>query len=131
MLFPIIKIKDMGTERIVGTNRHDCLYIENNAIHYLDIQSMGSTESEEDGIYFTGVDKGEYSFTGNPEIEFLTLEEVIELATESVKEQTNDVIKANEAYKRHKDEREKCKQRRQECAKRTGISMGGTGGYLF
>ena len=83
MLFPIIKIKTEYGEQIVGTNSHDCLYIENNAIHYLDAQCMTGTQyPTESGMYFVGEDK-EYSISCRPEIEFVTLEEIIKIAKEN------------------------------------------------
>ena len=73
MLFPVIKIRektgDEETVHIVGTNSHDRLYIENNAIHYLDIQCMSGTQHpNESGMRLQGVET-EYSITGYPEIE--------------------------------------------------------------
>lgn len=41
MKVPVIKVNG----RIVGTNSHDCLYIKNNAIHYMNIQCMCGSEN--------------------------------------------------------------------------------------
>ncbi len=83
---PIIKVKDktMNTEHIVGTNTHDQLIIENNAIHFLNIQCMEGTQF--DGDYsFVGIEGNEYE----PEttVEFVTLEEFGKLYKDIAREQ--------------------------------------------
>ena len=76
MVFPVIKVKREDGEHIVGTNSHDCLYIENNAIHYLNTQCMaGTSYPEESGMYFVAKEEG-WNISGRPEVEFLTLEEI-------------------------------------------------------
>lgn len=131
MLFPIIKIREncgeTNIEHIVGTNSHDCLYIENNAIHYLDIQGMVGTQyPEESGMYFKGKEDG-YSFSGRPEIEFMTLEEIIELATQNIKEQTESTIKLYEAIKKYDEEKAQCQKQLEDCKEKTGISSDSSG----
>lgn len=132
MVFPIIKINEESCgvimKHIVGTNSHDCLYIENNAIHYLNTRSMVGTEyPEESGMYFAGKENNEYSFSGKPEIEFMSLEEIIELATKNMKEQTESTIRFYEVMKKYNDEKEKCKKRLDDCRERTGIISDSSG----
>ena len=131
MKFPLIKIKCLQNDgsqftRIVGTNSHDCLYVENNAIHYLDIQSVVSTQyPEESGFYFDGKYDPDYSFSDKPEIEFLTVEEVIELAMKNMIQQTESSIKLHKLIKKYFEEKERCKMLRE---KDGGID---TSGVLF
>lgn len=128
MLFPIIKIEEAGREHIVGTNTHDCLYIADNSIHYLDTRGMvGTRYPEESGMYFKGNEDAEYSFSGNPEIEFMTLEEIIELATKNMKEQTESTIRLYDTLKKHYDEKKKCEKELEECMKRTEIKGDSSG----
>lgn len=83
---PIIKVKSktMNTEHIVGTNTHDQLIIENNAIHYLNIQCMEGTQFYGD-YSFVGIEGNEYE----PEttVEFVTLEEFWKLYKGIAREQ--------------------------------------------
>jgi len=132
MKFPIIKIKEESCgvvmERIVGANSHDCLYIKDNAIHYLDLKSMVGTEyPEESGMHFAGKEDDECAFTGEPYIEFMSLEEIIELAAKNMKEQTESTIRFYEATKKYSEEKEKCKKRLDDCRKRTGIVSDSSG----
>lgn len=78
MKFPIIKIydKNTGTERIVGTNTHDCLKVINNgeSISYLNHQNGEGTGTH-----------GAYSFTGeycdheSISVEFISFEKLKEI----------------------------------------------------
>lgn len=85
MLVPVIKIKkkmkDGEYVHIVGTNSHDCLYIENNAVHYLNIQGMVGTEyPEESGMYFDGIEPDEYDLQPYMTVEMVAVEEFIKIA---------------------------------------------------
>lgn len=127
MLFPIIKIKDGDREHIVGTNSHDVLYIDNNSIHYLNAQCMmGTRYPDESGMCFVGVDE-EYSISCRPEIEFLELEDIIELARKNIKEQTESTIKMYDSVKKYLDEKAKCQQKLDDCKQRTGIASDSSG----
>lgn len=128
MRFPIIKIHDNCVpehkDRIIGTNGHDCLYIdENGAIQYLNTQCMRGTMYPDEGYSFVGVDMGECSISMRPEIEFMTLEQIIELVKDNMTESVDATIKSYYALK----ERQKARleKRRQE----TGIKFD-TGGLL-
>lgn len=134
MLFPIIKVSektgDEESTHIVGTNSHDRLYIDNNAIHYLNAQCMTGTQcSEESGMKFQGVES-EYSISGFPEIEFVTLENLIEIAIHSMKEQTENTIETRKMISKYIEEKKRCKQKLTECEKETGITSD-TSGNLF
>ena len=88
MLFPVIRVNDNGHEHIVGTNSHDYLYIENNAIHFMDIQSCEGTRYPDSGITFVE-DKSidpEYDLRPYLSVQFMDLEEIIDLATENLSE---------------------------------------------
>ena len=120
MKFPVIKILDNCApergERIVGTNGHDCLYVDDNgAIQYLNTQCMCGTLYPDEGYSFVGVDMGEYSIPMRPEIEFVSLEQLIELAKENMTESVETTIRSYYAFK----EREKA--RLEKCKKETGI----------
>ena len=109
MLFPIIKVREGNRVHIVGTNSHDCLYIKNNAIHFLDIKGMVGTEyPEESGMYFCGKSDDEYSFSGRPEIEFVSLEELFKIATENMNQQTEEKIMADKMFSEFRKKREEC-----------------------
>ena len=130
MLFPVIKIKDNYGEHIVGTNSHDCLYIENNAIHYLTSQSMvGTMYPEESGMYFVGEEK-EYSISGNPEIEFVTLEELIEIATKNLEKDTEATIRLNNWTKAYFEKKKECAEKLEQSKKETGV-ISNSCGMLF
>ena len=124
MRFPIIKVRDKsrGYEHIVGTNSHDCLHISNGALHYLNIQCMCGTQYGE--YEFVGEDYGEGSFTGNPEIEFMDLEEIIDLAAEHMTEAIEAKIKSYRAL------REMMEKELDDTRKETGIGFD-TGGELY
>ena len=55
---PVIVVRDnrTGLEHIVGTDYHDELIIDSNAIHYINMQCMESTKYDEsvDGYDFVG-----------------------------------------------------------------------------
>ena len=128
MLFPIIKVREGDRVHIVGTNSHDCLYIENNAIHFLDIKGMVGTEfPEESGMYFEGNPDDEYSFSGRPEIEFVTLDELFEIATKNMEQQTQEKLHADKMFADFIRKRKECEQKINESQKENGISRDSSG----
>ena len=130
MVFPVIKVKREDGEHIVGTNSHDCLYIENNAIHYLNTQCMaGTSYPEESGMYFVAKEEG-WNISGRPEVEFLTLEEIIALATKNLEEQTEAKIRLNQSLKEYFEKRKQCKERLEQSSRETGFGQD-TGGNLY
>ena len=132
MLVPVIRIKEKyGNEEyshIVGTNSHDELIIENNAIHYLNIQGMTGTQyPDESGMYFEGKEATEYCPFMT--VEMVTVEEFIKIAEKNMKEQTEESIKMHEALKDYLEEKKKCREMREKDEKENGISD--TVGRLF
>lgn len=88
MRIPLIKVKsEDGHEHIVGENPHDLLYIdENGALQYHNIQCCDGTGLS--GRYtFVGISAGEdeQSVTGRPEIEFVTINRLIDMESERLK----------------------------------------------
>ena len=85
MLYPIIKVKDCnGHEHIVGEDIHDTLYIdEKGALQYLNAHCCAGTGYPEEGYTFVGTDgDDEGSLTGRPEVEFVTLDRLVEIEAE-------------------------------------------------
>lgn len=100
MLFPVIKVKDGDYIHIVGTNSHDRLYIDEKSggIQYLNIQCNEGTQK------ING--KASMDFVANKqvesidfEIEFVTLEELIHIATENMVRQTNNQVELHKMLK--------------------------------
>lgn len=112
MLFPIIRIRDNcrkdAGDRIVGTNIHDHLYIENNAIHYLNIQCRAGTEDGEEGFSFVTHDDTpiECTFAYAPEVEWATLDDIIDMEMERIEETTKNKIKLYREVKAEWEEKE-------------------------
>ena len=128
MLYPIITVKDNCSkskrEHIVGSNSHDVLYIDKSGgIHYLNCQGMVGTKFPDEGYCFVGEDKGEWSITSRPEIKMVTLDELIDMASEHLEESTKAKIKAYKALRKHWDAE------MQNCREETGIGYD-TGGLL-
>ena len=128
MRYPIIRVKDncfKDGEHIVGENIHDLLYVDSKtgAIHYLNIQGMVGTKYPDEGYSFVGADKGEWSITCEPEIEMVSLEELIDMAAEHLEEGTKAKIRFYKALKQHWDKE------LEKTMKETGIG-GDTGGFL-
>ena len=128
MLYPIIRVRDncgIKREHIVGSNSHDVLYIDNESgsIHYMNSQCMAGTKFPEEGYIFTGQDKGEFSITGQLEVEMVTFDELIDMAEEHLEEATKAKIRFYKAMRSHLEEE------MQECRKETGI-LHDTGGLL-
>jgi hypothetical protein len=128
MLYPVITVKDNCSkskrEHIVGTNSHDTLFIsKGGGIHYLNSQAMVGTQYPEEGYSFVGEDKGEWSITCRPEIKMVTLDELIDMASEHLEESTKTKIKIYKALRKHWDDE------MQKCREETGIGYD-TGGLL-
>ena len=87
MRIPLIIIRDEdGQEHVVGENPHDVLYVdENGALQYANSHCGEGTKH---GTYtFVGVTAkdDEYSVTGKPEIEFVTINRLIDMESERLK----------------------------------------------
>lgn len=115
MLFPVIKIKDKDFDHIhiVGTNSHDQLYIdeETGGIQYLDLQCMGSTKKRNNDQYckFVGSESKEHG--EKLLIDFVTIEELIEIAIKNMKEQTDNKLELDNMILKYFEEKEKCQER--------------------
>lgn len=94
MLIPIIKVKDRDSIHIVGTNSHDTLYIDEatGGIHYLDLQCFEGTKKYDGESTMEFVPKELEESDVYPQIEFVTLEELIKIATENMCKQTEEQI---------------------------------------
>lgn len=96
MRIPIIKVREGEYEHIVGTNSHDVLYVDEltGGIQYSNIQSCEGTKkwSKEPTIKFVTEPMEEYDIFG-PEIKFVTIEELIEIAINQMKEDTEQTLK--------------------------------------
>lgn len=126
MLFPIIKISDNGHTHIVGTNSHDLLYIDKNAIHYLNRQcSMGTRYEKESRMYFEGRKPDEEDIMQHTTIEMVTLEELIEIAEKNMIDQTEASLRMHERFRKYLEEKEKCDK------KRSADDITDTSGMLF
>ena len=123
MKFPILKVKDImtGAVHIVGTNSHDHLYVRRGKLEYMNIQSLASTENG--GFDFVGIqeEKKGYSITNCPEIDFLDLEEVIDLAMDHKTKAVKRKIAAYHIMSR------KLSKELQECKEETGIKWDSSG----
>lgn len=109
MKIPIIRLSG---GHIVGTNSHDRLYIKDNAIHYLTTQSLAATENREDGIEFEGVlDWVSEDITGVPSVEFIDVEELVEVAISHCKDSTESQLRLRKALKRYKSIKKRCKRK--------------------
>lgn len=115
MLFPVIRIKENsshgGAGYIVGTNRHDCLFIEDNAIHYLDMQCMESTRHpEKSQMCFVGMppDEGVPYMT----VEMVTIEELIRIAEQNMVQQTEFRTEMHEAFREYMKTKCRCDKKR-------------------
>ena len=105
MRIPIIRIKDGDYSRIAGTNIHDCLYIENNAIHYLNLQCMEGTRYGE--MKFEGVETSEWSSIYSPTVEMVTVEEFIEMAIKNCEEYAESELQLQEFLEKYLEAKKK------------------------
>ena len=125
MLFPIIKIKQGNRTHIIGNNSHDCLFIEGNAIHYLNTQGMISTQyTDESNMYFSG-QESDYNMSPYPEVEMVTLEDLIEIATQNMVEQTEASLRLHESFRKYLKAKKECED------KRNGDDIRDSSGLLF
>lgn len=107
----IINVKDGGYEHIAGTNSHDVLYIDERTggIQYLNMQCCEGTKKfgAEQTMQFVGEPMEECDVLG-PEIKFVTVEELIEIAVKYMKESTENKRRLHEMAKVYLEEKEKC-----------------------
>jgi hypothetical protein len=130
MLVPIIKINDNGHVHIVGTNSHDVLYVDEKTggIQYLNLQCSEGTkkyDDDDDETKMSFVTKSPEECYLYPEIEMITIEELIEIATKNMVEQTEASLRLHESFKKYMEAKEVCEQ------KRGGDDVNDTSGMLF
>lgn len=127
MLFPIIKIKDGEHIHIVGTNSHDSLYVDESTggIQYLNLQYMEGTKkfNEKSSINFVTEEMDEWD--DYPQIEFVTIEELIELAEKTMIEQTEASLRLHALAEKYLKAKGICKE------KRSKDSISDSSGMLF
>lgn len=104
MRIPVIKIReqygDKTIERLVGTDRHDVLSVEDGGIYYTDIHGMvGTKYPEESGMSFVTEDT-EYSFTGDPEIKMVSVEEFLDIIEKQITEEVTNEIEQQKLFKK-------------------------------
>lgn len=117
---------DKEYTHIVGTNSHDELIIQNNAIHYLNTQCMAGTQyPEESGMYFAEKEADEYDLCPYSTVEMVTIEELISIAEQNMIDQTEASLRLHESVKKYLAEKAKCEE------KRTGDNIRDTSGMLF
>lgn len=94
MLFPIIRVKEGDHIHIVGSNSHDTLFIDENTggIQYLNLQGMDGTRKHNGKSTMEFVPKPMEEWEVYPQIEFVTIEELIKLATENMIQQTEEQL---------------------------------------
>ena len=95
---PIIKVKNGSSEysHIIGTDRHDTLYLdkESGGLQYCNSQCMAGTKiyrgEQEYKFDMPPIpnDNPEYTTTGNPEIEFVGLDEFINIISSYIDEKS-------------------------------------------
>ncbi|XBX07595.1 hypothetical protein QMP26_05370 [Enterocloster clostridioformis] len=126
MLVPLIKIKEGDKVHIVGTNSHDELIIQNNAIHYLNLQGMVGTQyPDESGMYFVPKETtDEYDLCPWATVEMVTLEELVAIAIQNMKDQTKASLKLHEIFRNYLVEKEICAAKRDD-------DISDTSGMLF
>lgn len=114
MRIPVIKVNDGGYEHIVGTNSHDVLYVDKKTggIQYLNMQCCKGTErcDGEQTMEFVAEPLEESDVYG-PRIQFVTVEELIEIAIKQMTEGTESKIKMHEMLKVYLEEKGICQKK--------------------
>jgi len=113
MRIPIIKIKDGDYSHIVGTNSHDMLYIENNAVHYLNLQCMDGTRYG--GMKFEGIEPDEWSSFYSPTVEMVTIEELIEIAIKNCEKYAECKLKLQEVMEKYLEAKKQAEEKTKDC----------------
>jgi hypothetical protein len=127
MLVPIIKINDNGHVHIVGTNSHDTLFVDENTggIQYLNLQCMEGTRKHCGKAEMSFVTKELEEWEVYPQIEMVTIEELIEIATKTMVDQTEASLRMHESLKKYIEAKGLCEE------KRKGDDVADTSGMMF
>ena len=121
MLYPVIRVKDQltGYTHIVGENIHDQLYVDEDLhLQYLNTHCMAGTDGCD--YTFVGKEEAEEPF---PVVEFVTIDQLIDMAAEHLETATKAKIMA------YKSLRERMDEEMQKARKETEIKFD-TGGML-
>lgn len=114
MRIPLIKVKDGEYEHIVGTNSHDMLYMDEmtGGIQYLNMQCCEGTKRHSHGtsMQFVTEPMEEYDVIG-PQIQFVSIEELLELAIQQMKGDTERIIRMHEMMIWYLKEKNICQER--------------------
>jgi hypothetical protein len=126
MLFPLIKVNDGNQVHIVGTNSHDVLYVDEHTggIQYLNLQCYEGTKKYRGKSSMSFVTKKEDG-EAYAEIEFVTIEELIEIAKKNMINQTEAGIKLHESFREYMEAKKLCEE------KRSNDDVYDTSGMLF
>lgn len=80
MLFPVIKVKDKdtGSIHILGTDRHDTLYVDDSTggLHYMNLQNCEGTVKNS---CYEFMSESENQYSPYTEVEFVTFDEFLEI----------------------------------------------------
>lgn len=114
MRIPIIKVRDGECEHIVGTNSHDVLYVdkESGGIQFLNIQCCEGTKKHdgEQTMQFVG----ESGYFEDIQIQFVTVEALIELALQNMENGTEQKLKLHQMAREYLKAKDKCRERMEE-----------------
>lgn len=113
MLFPVIKVKDGDHIHTVGTNSHDVLYVDEHTggIQYLNLQCCEGTKKYSGKVSMSFVPKKPEEWEVHPQIEMVTIEELIELATQNMINQTEATLKLHASFKKYLDTKGTCEEK--------------------
>lgn len=114
MRIPIIKVRDGECEHIVGTNSHDVLYVdkESGGIQFLNIQccEVAKKHDGEQTMQFVG----ESGYFEDIQIQFVTVEELIELALQNMENGTEQKLKLHQMMREYLKAKDKCREKLEE-----------------
>lgn len=113
-MIPIIRVRDTdnGNSHIVGTDSHDELLLENDtgSIYYGNMQNLETSRKDLNNAYeFESVENADCVQS----IEFVTLEEFVEIYTKIAKEQAQSEFDLQKAFTEAFGEMQKLKTLRQ------------------
>lgn len=127
MLFPVIKVKDGNHVHIVGTNSHDVLYVDEHTggIQYLNLQCCEGTRKYSGKASMSFVAKDLEEWEVRPQIEFVSIEELVAIAEKTMIDQTEASIRLHESFKRYLKAKDLCEE------KRKNDDVSDTSGMMF
>lgn len=98
MLIPVIRVRDKAHDEvhIVGSNSHDSLTVRSDCIEYYNLQNGCGTHGRDEYGYEFVFEPNQW---GASYIEFVTLEEFIEMSKQDIDENAKARIEFYKAYK--------------------------------